>query len=533
MGETLRSSSRLSAAVLFSRILGVVRESVFAALLGASALADAYQVAFRIPNLLRDLFAEGALSSAFVPAFTAKLVDEGKDAALRLGNLVLAGVSMITGGLSLLAIMFADELVAAISGGFAGDVAKTRVTIELTRIMMPILWLVSASAVWMGMLNAQRRFLAPALAPALFNVASIIVGAVLLMAGSPPEQAVTWWSVGTLLAAAVQLVAQLPALWKLGYRPLLRLVGLCKDPSIRRIVALLGPAVIGLAAVQINVFVNTRFAAELGDGPVSQLAWAFRLFYLPIGMFGVALAVVTTTRVSEDAARGDRKALAARTREGLDAVWMLTTASAVGLFVLAEPIVSLVYEHGRFTKGDTLATASVLCAYVVGLAPYSVVKILAPGFYGVDKPRIPLLASVLAVIVNVTFNAATYQRLGAPGIALGTTLGAFVNMVVLRIGFDHMIATIDRRDWSIRWGSLVLANAVLAAVVWSAWLGITQLASSFESLAFVLTRIVGLVAIVLVGFLAYVWMLARLRYPGAASLLDMSRSLLGRRAAHR
>jgi putative peptidoglycan lipid II flippase len=530
VAETLRSSGRLTVAVLTSRVLGVVREAIFAALFGAGALADAYQVAFRIPNLLRDLFAEGALSSAFVPTFTAALVQDGRDRAYVLGNLAAAGALLVTGGLSLLGVVFAEQVVHAISGGFGGDVEKLELATRLTRIMMPLLALVSLGAVWMGMLNAQKRFLPPAYAPAMFNVVSIVVGVGLLLAGRPAEQALFAWSVGTLVAGAVQALFQVPALWRMGWRPAARVVGLFRDPGIRRIARLMGPAILGLAAIQINIFVNTRFAADLGDGPVAQLAYAFRLFYLPIGMFGVALATVTTTRVAEDAARGDREGLADRAAEGVSAGWMLASASAVGLLVLAEPVVGLLYERGAFTAEDTSATAVILQMYLLGLVPYSLVKILAPSFYSVDRPRTPMMASACAVAVNITFNYFTYRQLGAPGIALGTALGALANLLILRVAFGRQISALQRPGTSRRLGALLLGNAVLAAAVLGAWhlasLALASLAGGTYQIGVALSLLV----VILLGFFVYVGVLRMLSYPGATLLWSLPARLLRRRS---
>ena len=295
MTETLRSSGSVSAAVALSRVLGLARMSIFSRLLGAGALADAYSVAFRIPNLLRDLLAEGALASAFVPTFTAAHQRSEADARA-LADLVASALLLLTGLLTLLGVVYAEAIVLAITDGWGP--AKVAQTAALARLMMPILALVSLGAVWMGVLNARRHYARAALAPALFNLVSIAVGVALWLLGVDGEAAVTGWSVGTLAAGAAQTLYQLPALWRLGYRPRLRLRGLLHDPDLRRIVRLMLPAVAGVAAVQLNVFVNTRFAASLGDGPVAQLEYAFRIFFLPIGVFGVALATVTATRVS-------------------------------------------------------------------------------------------------------------------------------------------------------------------------------------------------------------------------------------------
>ncbi|MCA9704804.1 MAG: murein biosynthesis integral membrane protein MurJ [Myxococcales bacterium] len=529
MPSALRSTGRVSVAVLASRVLGLAREIVFAALFGAGAVADAYTVAFRIPNLLRDLLAEGALSSAFVPTFTAALHDEGESRAHALGNLTLGALLVLTGILTALGLVFSEEIVVAIARGFGGDAGKVALAARLTRVMMPILALVSLGAVWMGMLNARRRFVIPALAPAVFNVVSLLAGVVVWLWGASIEQGVMAWSIGTLVAGLAQAVSQLPTLWRLGYRPRLRLRGVWSDPGIRRIGRLMAPALLGLAAIQINIFVNTGFAGTLGDGAVAQLGYAFRLFFLPLGVFGVALATVTTTHVSEEAARGDRDALARRVAESASAGWMLTSASAVGLLVLAVPVTLLVYRHGQTSQADAEAIALVLQAYVAGLLPYSLVKILAPAFYSVDRPRLPLLASATAVAVNIVFNALTYRQLGAPGIALGTGLGALANVLVLRVAFVRVIGPIPaERRWA-RLGALVLANGLMAAAVWGAWQGAELLRVGAGRTGWTtLTLAPTLGLIIGLGFGVYVGILRGLDYPGAALLWSMPQRVLGR-----
>ena len=534
MGETLRSSGRLSLAVGTSRVLGLVRESIFASLFGTGMVADAFHVAYRIPNLLRDLFAEGALSSAFVPTFTATLVQEGREAAHRLGNLVMAGVLICTGTLVTLGGIFAEFVVEAIAAGFAGSSdaeRKLELATTLTRILLPLLSLVSLSAVWMGMLNAQRKFMAPAFAPAVFNVVSLVVGATLFVLGAEGTTAMIAWSVGTVCAGVFQAGVQLPSLWRMGYRPWPRLRGLFTHPGVRRIVLLMGPAIIGLAAVQINLFVNTRFASELGDGPLSQLNYAFRLFYLPVGLFSVALATITTTRVSEDAARGDNVALLASTAEGMRAVWMLMTGSAVGLYVLAEPVIEVIYERGAFGPAETSATAAVLMSYALALAPYGMVKILAPVFYGLARPRIPLWASLTAVSVNLVFNTLTYRQLGAPGLALGMAWGALANYLVLRIGLRR---TVGRAPGSWRhFAALVIGNVALGAGVWAWWhlAAVHVFELNLAPRGLVVTVV--LVFTVGAGFLLYTRVLAALGYPDAQLLASLPAKLWRRVAGTR
>jgi putative peptidoglycan lipid II flippase len=531
MPDALRSSLSLSVAIMASRVLGLGREVVFAALFGAGAIADAYQVAFRVPNLLRDLFAEGALSSAFVPTFTAALEQDGKDRAAVLADLVMSLLLVVTGVLTTLAVVFAEPLVGLMTQDMAGDAGKLALAAMLTQIMLPILVFVSVSAVWMGMLNAQRRFAMPALGPALFNVVSIVVGVGLWLAGWGESRAIVAWSIGTTLGGLAQAVLQIAALGKLGYRPRLRLGGAWSDPGVRRIVGLMAPATIGIAAVNLNVFINTGFAAELGDGPVTQLSYAFRLFYLPLGVFGVAIATVTMTEVSAEAAKGDRNALAQRTADGAWATWLLTGASAVGMFVLADPIVRLVYRWGATSSADAAAVARVLQCYVAGLVPYALVKLYAPAYYGVDRARVPMIASLVGVAVNLAFNYATHRELGAPGIALGTTVGAVVNLAILRLGFGRIVGRADVQARGRRMLALVVGNLALAGIAYGClWGGEQWTPASEWARRGVDAGVLGVAMVA--GFGVYAGLLAKLDYPGAARLVALPKRWLarGRRA---
>jgi putative peptidoglycan lipid II flippase len=522
--------------VLASRILGVVRESLLAAVFGAGWIVDAYIIAFRIPNLLRDLFAEGALSSAFVPTFTDALTNGGRERAYRLANLVVTALLIVTGGLTLLGVVFARQVVTLISLGFDGNTVKLLEATLLARVMMPILLLVSVSAAWMGMLNAQQKYMAPAFAPALFNVTSIACGIAILAARVEPLLGILLWSASTTLAGLVQAVVQLPSLWRLGYRPGLIFAGFWRDPDLRRIVRLMGPAVVGLAAMNVNVFVNTQFASKLGDGPVAYLNFAFRLFYLPIGLFGVALATVTTARASIDAARGDRAALVERVAEGTRGVWMLALPSAVGLIVLAEPVVALLFQRGRFTPEATAAVVPVVQAYMLGVLPYSLVKVLSPAFFAVNRPRVPMMASLIAVAANVIFNALTYRQLGPAGLALGTTLAAVINLAFLRLAFNAAIGRSRRPGWVRDLLVLTAASGALGAAAAGGWrlaaMALAALRAHGLGGAGVLRALL-LFAVIAVAFAVYVGVLRLFRHPGAEELwqlpVKIARRLRGKR----
>ncbi|HET9594906.1 MAG TPA: murein biosynthesis integral membrane protein MurJ, partial [Anaeromyxobacteraceae bacterium] len=421
----------ISAATMVSRVLGLARDQLFAALIGANVWSDAYIAAFRIPNLLRDLFAEGALSAAFVPTFADYQRNRGAGDAFRLGNLVLGLVLVVVGALVLLGIGLAPQIVAVVAPGFGEGGA---LTVRLTRIMMPFLLLVSLAAAVMGMLNAQLRFTAPALAPALFNVGSIAVGLGLWAAGAGPEAAVVGWSIGTLFGGFLQLVAQVPSLRATGFRFRPRLAGALAEPGMRRIGKLMAAAVVGLSATQVNIVVNTIFASH-ERGAVSWLNYAFRLMQFPLGVFGVAIATVAGAGVAQKAAARDLAAVRETMGSALRMVAFLNVPSAVGLVVLAEPIIALIYQHGRFAPSDTAATAQALVCYAIGLYGYSAVKVFAPAFYALDEARVPVLGSILGMASNVALNLALYPVLGYRGVALGTSVAVMVNFAVLALAW--------------------------------------------------------------------------------------------------
>lgn len=509
----------LSAATMASRVLGLVRDQIFAILIGANRFSDAFVVAFRIPNLLRDLFAEGALSSAFVPTFADAHRNRGADAAYRLGNAVVAVLLVVVGAITILGVVFAGPLVRGIAPGLE----EHALAATLTRIMMPFLLLVSLSAVAMGMLNAQQRFTAPALAPALFNVGSIGVGLGLWAAGLPREQAVIGWSMGTILGGALQLAAQLPSLRALGWRP--RLVfarAALVDPGIRRIFRLMGAAVVGLSATQVNILVNTYFASHT-EGANTWLQMAFRLMQLPLGVFGVAIATVAGAGVAQKAAARDMAAVNATLGSALRLVAFLNVPSAVGLAVLARPIISLIYEHGRFGAGDTDATGQALLCYALGLYAYSGVKVLAPAFYAIDKARVPVIGSVLGMVSNVALNAALYPLLGYRGVALGTSVAAGVNYAVLAWAWRRREGSLGGKGLIVQLSKVVAASAVLALVAWAAQRGLLQVLPERKTLPRQLA--LGLLP-VLVGALAY---LAAARALRIAELEELAGALRRRR----
>ena len=458
-----RSAASAGAATLTSRILGVVREQVFAALFGAGNAMDAYNVAFRIPNLVRDLFAEGAMSSAFVPTFTRHLTTDGKASAWRLGNNVVNGLILITGALVILGIVFADSLIGLFADAYRDVPGKFELTVLLTRMMLPFLTFVALAAACMGMLNSLHRFFIPALSPAMFNVVTIICALVLVpVMPSVGLPAITAVAIGALLGGVAQLALQWPALRREGfrYRPMLD----WRDDSLRRVLVLMGPGTIGLAATQINVFVNTVLATGQGTGAVSWLNYAFRLMYLPIGLFGVSIATATLPAISRHWASNDTSATRRSIADGLSLMLMLNVPATVGLMVLATPIVRVIFERSAFTPADTAATAAALQFYAIGLIGYSVVRITSPVFYALGQSRTPVAVSVATVILNAALNLALVQVMGYRGLALGTSLAALFNGTLLMFLLNRRLDGIEGARVAGAMARIVVASALMGGV---------------------------------------------------------------------
>lgn len=459
-----RGARRVSALTMLSRLLGLVREQVFAVTLGAGAYSDAFLAAFRIPNLLRDLFAEGALSTAFVPTYVQTLRQHGRAAAYALANRVLSTITIYLGTLAVIAMLWPTPVVHLVATGFSAE--KAQLTAELVRIMMPFLPAISLAVVAMGALNAEEKYTAPALASSMFNVVAIVGGLGCWALGLDGRTAVYVWAALTLAGGMAQLVVQVPPLARLGFRPRLIPDLRLRDPGTRRIATLMAPATLGVAAVQINVVVSTAFASLGAEGSISWLSYAFRLMQLPIGVFGVAVGTTALTHLSRDAAREDWDALRTTLRRGLRLVLFLTVPSTVGLAVLGVPIIRLIYEHGRFGPHATLETARALAGYSVGLAAYSAIKVMAPAFYALGRTRVPLVASLTAVAANLVWNLFTFRALGHVGLALGTSIAAIMNLAVLVIAFELRYRGLVNRELLGAVARIAIAAGLMGGGVW-------------------------------------------------------------------
>ena len=462
-----RSAGVFGLATIASRILGLVRDQVLAFYFGAGDANDAFRVASRIPNLVRDLFAEGAMSAAFVPTFTRQLTLHGREQSWRLASSVINALLIVTGVIVVLGIVFAAPLVRLFASEFADVPGKLELTIYLTRIVFPFLTLVAVAAVLMGMLNSLGHFFIPALSPAMFNVAVIVISLALIpFSDSIGIQPITIVAIATLVGGLGQLIIQWPPLRKEGfrYRPVLDL----KDEGLHKVLLLMGPGTIGMAATQINVFVNTVLATGEGTGAVSWLDFAFRLMYLPIGLFGVSIATAATPAISRMVAEQDFPRIRSTLANALGLMLFLNLPATIGLIVLAHPIVAMIFERGNFTAADTAATAAALQLYAIGLIGYSIVRIISPTFYAVGRSRIPVMVSAGSVVVNIVLNIMLVRTLGYRGLALGTSITAIVNASVQMFLLRREIHGIEGPRIAASFLKVMAASAVMGAVTWGA-----------------------------------------------------------------
>ncbi len=466
-----RSAGLISAAIMASRILGVARETVLAALFGAGTEMDAFNVAFRIPNLLRDLFAEGAMTASFVPTFTRTLTQRGRADAWRLGSLVINALLIVTGVVVILGIVFAPQITNALAAEYSSVPGKLELTTSLTRLMLPFLTTVAVSVAMMGMLNSLHRFFIPAFAPAMFNIATIFCAfAVVPLMPALGLPAIAAIAIAVLLGGVGQIVVQWPVLRREGFR--YRAIIDFRDPELRAVLRLMLPGTLGVAAVQINVFVNTYLATTQQEGSVSWLSYAFRLMYLPIGLFGVSIATAVLPDISRHAASNDFSGMRRTVSGALRMMLMLNVPATIGLMVLARPIVSLLLERHRFTSADTAATAAALIFYAPGLIGYSAVKIASPTFYSLRDSRTPVIIGVLSVLANLSMNLALVRVMGYRGLALGTATAAIFNAGMLLFLLRGRLQGLEGRSTGIAFLKILAASLAMGVashlmIVWT------------------------------------------------------------------
>lgn len=450
----------MAAATFCSRILGLVREQIMAAYFGASGLTDAFLVAYRIPNLLRDLLAEGAFSAAFVPTFT-EANQEAHEKGRQLLWELFTILSGITGVLSVLIYIYAPELISLFAPTFVAQPEKFAITVTLTRIMCPFLLFMSVAALFMGALNSLGVFFVPALAPASYNLASIagmlILSGWLARAGYPPVLCLGW---GALLGGFLQAIVQIPLLYRRGYGPVRP--AQWWSARARKVIRLLGPGLVGFAATQINLLVNTVLATSSAVGATSWLNYAFRLFQLPVGILSVSIGNSNLVHFSAAWKKGDRQTALASLAGSYYLSFLAVLPAMALLYTLSDEVVQVIFERGRFGPDSTAMTAVALRMYVLGLPLYSLYKIWVPTFYAIDQQRVPVIASLLSVFLNILFCWLMTPRFGFSMLALGTTLSMLFNCLLQSWLLNRSLALGRKFFFNARLGKLVVASLAMA-----------------------------------------------------------------------
>ena len=488
-----RSAGIVSIAVMASRLLGLVREKVIAYYFAAGVGGDAFYAAFRIPNLMRDLFGEGALSKAFVTTFTATELEDGEEAAWRLASRVFNASFLLLTLITVIGIFAAPAIVDLIFAGKGfqdvpldlsehfGFNSKRDLTVYLTQIMFPYLILVSLAAVTMGLLNSKGKFGLPASASSFFNIGSLIVGVYgYYVAPDLGLHRTTGMAVGVLVGGALQFLIQVPSMRRVGFRYQLLLS--FRDERVRQVMRLIGPAILGVAALQVNVLVNSIFASE-GVGWLTWINRAFRLMHLPIGVFGVAISTVALPNLAKLVAEGDMKAYRRSFSYALRLMFLLTVPASIGLMVLAEPICRLIFEGGQANPLDTQQTAGALFYYAFGLCGFSAVKIATDGFYTFNDTRTPAVVSLCTVGLNILLNYLFIYRFGFDhrSLALSTSCTITLNFLALLFLLRGKAGGLGLSGiWSLLI-KLAFASAVMGGVCWwgytqiEGWLGVESL----------------------------------------------------------
>src|SRR5580658_1949897 len=472
--QVARSAGIVSIAILMSRITGLLREMAMAHKFGAGFAYDSFLLGFRIPNLARDLFAEGALSAAFVPTFTSYLARGEKEEAARLSNLVATAIIVIVGALCLIGVIFSPALVRLLAPGFSAVPGKLDLAVQMTRIMFPFLLLVALAAQAMGVLNANDIYGIPAMASTFFNISAVVFGLGLGFWLGPyiGLTSIEGMAYGVVLGGAVQLIWQLPSLAKAGFsfRPDFG----WSHPGLQQIFRLMLPAILGNAAVQINVMVNTNLASRLADpvrgldGPVSWLAYAFRFMQLPLGLFGVAFASAMLPSVARSAASANYEEFRKTLSRSLSMVFLLTIPSSVGLVVLGRPIIGAIFQGGKFQVYDTHQTAIALSCYAVGLVGYASTKVLNPSFYALADARTPMLVSLLSIVVNYSVAIVLLRvfHLGIAALALSTSAVAVVACLMLVELLRRRLGGVEGRYLVHKFNRIACGSLLMALPVW-------------------------------------------------------------------
>ncbi len=463
----LRALATVSSMTLLSRILGFVRDFVVARTFGAGLATDAFFVAFKLPNLLRRMFAEGAFSQAFVPILGEYKNQRGERETLLLIDHVTSILALVLFAVTAIGVAAAPLLVWISAPGFAADAGKFELTIQLTRITFPYIFFMSLVALAGGILNTMSRFALPAFTPVLLNVVFIVMALFAAPYFDPPVLALAW---AVFLGGVVQLAVQIPALRRVAMlpRPSLNWRAAWQDPGVRRILTLMGPAVLGVSVSQISLLINTIFASFLKTGSVSWLYYADRLMEFPSGMLGAALGTILLPSLSRYHASANQREYSNLLDWGLRLTLLLAAPAALALAVLAVPLIATLFHHGAFTGDDVFQTRQALVAYSIGLVGLILVKVLAPGFYARQNVRTPVKIGLITLVATQAMNLAFIGWLQHAGLALSIGLAACLNAALLYRGLRRHDVYHPQPGWMAFSLKLLAALAIMGGALWLA-----------------------------------------------------------------
>jgi len=459
----IKAAGVVGAATLLSRILGFIRDAVIAWYFGAGQNSDVFIAAFRIPNLLRKLFGEGAISNAFVPVLTDYIAKDGQEQAFGLARSALWVLSILLAAVSICGVVMAPLIVKVVAPGFANAAGKIPLTITLTRIMFPYIFFIGLVALCMGILNAFGRFAAPALAPVLLNLA--MIGAVFFLCPLL-SRPILGLAIGVIIGGILQLLFQLPALVSKGF--VLWRKTKFFHPGLKRFSALLPPVILGGAVYQINVLVGTLLGSFLKEGSVTYLYFADRLVQFPLGIFAIAAATAVLPSLSRQAASHDVEALKDTFGHAVRLTLFLTIPSMVGLIVLRMPIITLLFKRGEFSWQATQLTAAALLYYAIGLWAFAAVRIVAAAFFALKDTRTPMIMATVSVLANILLGIVLMGPLAHGGLALATSLASSLNLGLLLYALHIKLGSLEWRGILNSVSRTVVSAAIMGAVVWVA-----------------------------------------------------------------
>ncbi|MGF1615917.1 MAG: murein biosynthesis integral membrane protein MurJ [Gammaproteobacteria bacterium] len=497
--QLLKSTTTVGMNTLLSRVLGFVRDIVVARYFGASMGADAFFVAFRIPNFLRRLFAEGAFSQAFVPVLSEYKAMRSPQELARLNDQVVAVLASVLFMVTLVGVVAAPVLVMVFAPGYLGQADKYALTVELLRLTFPYLFFISLTAFAGAILNTHGHFGVPAFTPVLLNVSLIAAAIWLAPLLETPVMALAW---GVFVGGVAQLLFQIPFLYRLRLLPRPRYRG--DHEGVRRILRLILPALFGVSVAQINLLIDTLIASFLVTGSVSWLYFSDRLVEFPLGVFGIALATVILPSLSRQHAKGPPEAFSNTLDWALRWVVLIALPASIGLVVLGGPMLATLFHYGEFGDRDVHMASLSLSAYGMGLLGFVVIKVLAPGYYARQDIRTPVRIGVIAMVANMVFNVMLVFPLAHAGLAMATSLSAFLNAALLFRGLRQQGVYCPAPGWRLFLTRVLLANLLLGLVLWFArgelveWLAY----SIAERTTYLTALILGGVVVYLLGLLA-------------------------------